>query len=205
LEVGGGVAQGRQLIVVFPVRTEMKMNDSEPGEAPGSLTPSMRPKMTGVGTLAPLKRTLMRAPALLLAGFLAACSLAPTSSGTLTVGHEIAETALRMKGVPYVYGGNTPAGFDCSGLVHYAYGQAGIAVPRNSQAQFAAATRISQQQAQPGDLLFFVTDKKWHVAIYVGKNKFVHAPAPGWTVSTASMENDYYREKLVGVGRLTPR
>jgi murein DD-endopeptidase len=178
------------------------MNDPQRGETHEHRKPSIIRARPSDKAAVPLTRPLFVAAALLLASVLAACSHAPTSSGPRTVGDEIAAIAQKMEGVPYVYGGNTPAGFDCSGLVHFAYGHAGISVPRNSQAQFATATRINQEQAKPGDLLFFVNDAKWHVAIYVGKDEFIHAPAPGWKVSTASLKDDYYREKLVGVGRL---
>lgn len=128
---------------------------------------------------------------------------AGTSQGP-GVGESVAGIAMRLKGVPYVYGGSTPAGFDCSGLVHYAYAQAGVQVPRTARAQMDAATQISPDHAQPGDLLFFHTKAGWHVAIYLGKDKFIHAPWPGIPVSTASLRNDFYREKLKAVGRLAP-
>jgi cell wall-associated NlpC family hydrolase len=126
-----------------------------------------------------------------------------TSQGP-SIGESVAGIAMRLKGVPYVYGGSTPAGFDCSGLVHYAYAQAGVQVPRTARAQMDAATQISPDHAQPGDLLFFHTKAGWHVAIYLGKDKFIHAPWPGIPVSTASLRNDFYREKLKAVGRLAP-
>jgi murein DD-endopeptidase len=111
---------------------------------------------------------------------------------------------MKMTGIPYVYGGSTPAGFDCSGLVHYVYAQAGVSVPRTSRAQFANAVHINPKNAKPGDLLFFMNDDKSHVAIYIGKGTFIHAPAPGWSVSTGSIRNAYYREKLTSAGRLIP-
>lgn len=120
------------------------------------------------------------------------------------VGASVAGIALRLKGVPYVYGGTTPAGFDCSGLVHYVYAQAGVQVPRTARAQMEAATKINPDHAQPGDLLFFHTKAGWHVAIYLGRDKFIHAPWPGIPVSTASLRDEFYRERLKAAGRLTP-
>lgn len=126
------------------------------------------------------------------------------AGGSAAVGDKVVAIAATMKGVPYVFGGSTPAGFDCSGLVHYSYARAGLQVPRTSRAQFAAATRISHEVAEAGDLLFFFHADKWHVGIYMGGDDFIHAPWPGSTVSIASLRDDFYRSKLVGVGRLTP-
>ncbi len=122
------------------------------------------------------------------------------------VRHSIAELALSMVGVPYRYGGADPSeGFDCSGLVYYAYSSKGQAVPRTSQAQFDAARRISLAEAAEGDLLFFRDQKKLsHVGIFLGDGRFVHAPSSGKTVSIASVDSPYYQRNLVGVGRLLP-
>jgi cell wall-associated NlpC family hydrolase len=132
--------------------------------------------------------------------------LGPDAKGSLVgvprIARKAVSVALQMKGVPYVWGGTTPAGFDCSGLIYYSYAKAGLHVPRNSQAQFAAAAKISPETARPGDLLFFIDNHKWHVALYLGRDKFIHAPWPGSTVSVASLRDDFYRSKLVGVGRL---
>lgn len=125
------------------------------------------------------------------------------ASGGSPVARQAVNVALEMKGVPYLWGGTTPAGFDCSGLIYYSYAKAGMQVPRNSKAQYAAAVKVSPESAEPGDLLFFFHDDKWHVALYMGNQKFIHAPWPGSTVSIASLRDSFYRSKLVGVGRLT--
>ncbi len=120
-----------------------------------------------------------------------------------SLGTQLARTATEMIGVPYVYGGRTPKGFDCSGLVYYSYQQAGLSVPRTSQEQFKAARRVSLSDAQPGDLLFFRGGRKIsHVAIYIGNGYFVHAPSTGKHVSVASLNNSYYREHFDRAGRL---
>jgi cell wall-associated NlpC family hydrolase len=123
-----------------------------------------------------------------------------------TVGGAIAEVAMGMVGVRYRYGGTDPIeGFDCSGLVYYAYGQAGYRVPRTSQDLFRAVRKIAIGQADPGDLMFFQDQTKLsHVGIYVGDGLFVHAPASGQNVAVASLDSPYYREHLVAVGRLLP-
>lgn len=121
-------------------------------------------------------------------------------------GRAIAELATKQVGVPYRYGGSDPReGFDCSGLVFYTYGQAGFAVPRNSQDLFKAASKISLEGATEGDLVFFQDQKKLsHVGIYLGDGQFVHAPSSGRTVDISTLDSAYYREHLVGIGRLLP-
>jgi murein DD-endopeptidase len=112
-------------------------------------------------------------------------------------------TALQMVGVPYRYGGSTPAGFDCSGLVQYAYRAAGLSVPRTSRDQLGASRPVEMTEAQAGDLLFF-RSKDWsHVGIYLGDGRFVHAPSTGRTVSIASVGDAWYRENFVRAGRIS--
>jgi cell wall-associated NlpC family hydrolase len=122
------------------------------------------------------------------------------------VGGAIAELALDMVGTRYRYGGSDPReGFDCSGLVFYAYGRAGYRVPRTSRELFRAARKIAIDDAYPGDLMFFQDEVKLsHVGIYLGDGMFVHAPAAGENVAIASLDSPYYLEHLVAVGRLLP-
>jgi len=142
------------------------------------------------------------AAALLAAG----CAGTPSRPASSEVRSSIAQLALSMVGVPYRYGGADPgAGFDCSGLVHYAYASNGQVVPRTSQSQFDAARKIPLEDAAEGDLLFFRDQEKLsHVAIYLGDGRFVHAPSSGRTVSVARVDETYYRQNLVAVGRLLP-
>jgi len=126
-----------------------------------------------------------------------------TAARGTSTGQTAANTATSMIGVPYRYGGATPNGFDCSGLVQYSFDAAGKAVPRTSREQFKAAQPIDLVDAKPGDLLFFRYDRKIsHVAIYLGDLRFVHAPSSGKTVSVASLETPHYREHFVQAGRL---
>lgn len=122
------------------------------------------------------------------------------------VGGAIADAAMGMVGTRYAYGGTDPLqGFDCSGLVYYAYGQAGYRVPRTSQELFRAARKISVGAADPGDLMFFQDQTKLsHVGIYLGDGLFVHAPASGQNVAVGSLDTPYYQQHLVAVGRLLP-
>jgi len=112
-------------------------------------------------------------------------------------------TARGVLGTPYRYGGASTNGFDCSGLVHYAYQSIGIAVPRSSSEQFRQSIRVPLQDLQPGDLLFFRLNppKVSHVAIYDHDGRFIHAPSSGKRVSYASLDNPYWRKHLVAAGR----
>lgn len=127
----------------------------------------------------------------------------PYSSAPTTVGGHAAAIALDMQGTPYRYGGATPSGFDCSGLVYYSYNKAGQTVPRTSKAQYSAARRISLNDALRGDLLFFASGRSVdHVAIYLGDGRFVHAPQRGRSVETGRLSDDWYRKNFVTAGRL---
>jgi len=108
------------------------------------------------------------------------------------------QAAEREIGVPYVWGGTTPAGFDCSGLVMWAYAQVGIGLPHFSGGQFAATTHISMANIQPGDLLFYGPGGSDHVAMYVGGGSMIEAPYTGAFVSITGVRTD----GLAGVGRV---
>jgi cell wall-associated NlpC family hydrolase len=110
----------------------------------------------------------------------------PVPTGNPGVGHpQAASIALQYLGVPYVYGGASPSGFDCSGLVMYVYGRLGISLPHYTVAQWNATVPISQSQMQPGDLVFF--DGLGHVGIYIGNGQFVDAPHTGSVVRIDSI------------------
>ena len=125
------------------------------------------------------------------------------------VGAGAARYALEMVGTPYRFGGKTPRGFDCSGLVLYSYALAGKQLPVNLGGQRAASRPVPRKQIRPGDLLFFdLTDEgRSHVGLYVGEGTFVHAPSRGKVVSTASLSHPYWRRHFAGARRpaLDPR
>jgi murein DD-endopeptidase len=121
-----------------------------------------------------------------------------------SVGDDIALRAIALLGKPYVWGGADLSGFDCSGLVRFIYDQVGIAVPRTAAEQFSAAKPIELAGLKPGDLLFFRTQGRRisHVAIYTGEGRFVHAPRTGQPVEFRTLDDEYYRPRLAGAGRL---
>jgi cell wall-associated NlpC family hydrolase len=109
-------------------------------------------------------------------------------SGPISGGHpEAATIALRYLGVPYQWGGATPAGFDCSGLVMYVYAQLGIQLPHYAAAQYGLGSPVARDQLQPGDLVFF--DNLDHVAIYIGGGQVVHAPSTGDVVKISNISD----------------
>ncbi|QOJ32308.1 MAG: C40 family peptidase [Gammaproteobacteria bacterium] len=115
---------------------------------------------------------------------------------------QIVFTALQMLGTPYRYGGSTPTGFDCSGLVQYAYRSAGLSVPRTTRDQLGATTAVTLADAAPGDLLFFRSKSSAHVGIYLGEGRFVHAPFTGRNVEIGSLDQSWYHDHFVRAGRL---
>jgi cell wall-associated NlpC family hydrolase len=120
-----------------------------------------------------------------------------------SAGDRAASIALEQVGVPYRYGGSSPVGFDCSGLVQYAYSRAGVSVPRTTGQLWSAATTVHGDEMQVGDLLFFrIEGKMSHVGMYVGAGRFVHAPQSGRNVSVASLEAPFYKSALLRAGRI---
>ena len=107
--------------------------------------------------------------------------------------------AMQYLGIPYVYGGASPAGFDCSGFVMYVFAQVGISLPHNAAAQYGYGMPVSQDQLQPGDLVFF--NGLGHVGIYVGGGSFIHSPHTGDVVKISSISG-WYSSTWVGARRL---
>ena len=127
---------------------------------------------------------------------------AVASKPRVTVGERAAAVALRQVGVPYRYGGSSPAGFDCSGLVHYSYASAGLAVPRTTAALWKKTAPVDARHMRTGDLLFFdIEGKMSHVGMYLGGGRFVHAPSSGRVVSVERLDNAYYSRALIRAGR----
>lgn len=116
--------------------------------------------------------------------------------------NELVKTAERYLGVPYRWGGESPAsGFDCSGLTMVVYQLNGLQLPRTSSQQWRTGTPVRKHQLLKGDLVFFATAggrKVSHVGIYTGDGQFLHAPRRGRNIQVASLSNSYYRSRYVG-------
>jgi cell wall-associated NlpC family hydrolase len=106
-----------------------------------------------------------------------------------TAGARAAALARRYLGVRYVWGGESPSGFDCSGLVQYVYSRVGVSLPRVTYQQWSAGRHVSRSELRPGDLVFFYGHG--HVGIYLGGGRFIHAPHAGTVVQIASLAGWY--------------
>jgi cell wall-associated NlpC family hydrolase len=109
--------------------------------------------------------------------------------------------ALAEVGVPYRWGGESPeTGFDCSGLVRWAYGRVGIELPHNSYALYGTGRRVAESGMKPGDILFF--EGLGHVGIYLGRGRMVHAPQTGRNVEVVRLGTTNYGSRLIGARRV---
>ncbi|HUQ23111.1 MAG TPA: NlpC/P60 family protein [Gaiellaceae bacterium] len=108
--------------------------------------------------------------------------------------------AMQFLGVPYVWGGASPSGFDCSGLIMYAYSQVGVSLPHHAASQYGMGVAVSRDQLQPGDLVFF--NGLGHAGIYIGGGQFIHAPHSGDVVKISSLSDSWYAATWVGARRL---
>jgi peptidoglycan DL-endopeptidase CwlO len=107
--------------------------------------------------------------------------------------------AMQYLGTPYVYGGASPSGFDCSGFIMYVFAQVGVSLPHNAAAQYGVGTPVDRSQLQPGDLVFF--NGLGHAGIYVGGGSFIHSPHTGDVVKISSMTG-WYASSYVGARRI---
>jgi glucan-binding YG repeat protein len=119
-----------------------------------------------------------------------------------SVGDKVTDIALEYIGVPYVWGGSSPSGFDCSGFTSYTYKQAGVSLPRTAAEQYTKGQAVSKGNLTKGDLVFFSTYKAGasHVGISLGGEKFVHASSNG--VKISSLSESYYTQTYIGSKRI---
>lgn len=123
------------------------------------------------------------------------------SNGTKAT--EIINNAQKYMGVPYVWGGTTPAGWDCSGYTQYVMKESGITIPRTAAEQYATGVAVNKNDLKIGDLVFFTTYKPGasHVGFYLGNDKFIHASSAAKQVTINSLSEDYYTEHYIGARR----
>lgn len=130
---------------------------------------------------------------------------AAASNGS-SASSDVIAYAKTFLGTPYVYGGSSPKGFDCSGFTSYVYKQFGVSLNRSSSAQLSNCTKISKSDLQPGDLVFFSRSSSsstiGHVGIYIGNGNFIHSSSPGDVVKIDSMSSSYYSSHYVASGRI---
>lgn len=135
------------------------------------------------------------------------CAIPRPSDADTFLGAEIAQAAIRLIEAPLQAGGDNPQGFDCSGLAWYAHHLFGLDLPRKAQDQSRAARPVSLKALRPGDLLFFhLKDQSAartvdHVGIYIGQGFFIHVSSTAKAVAYASLDNDYFKSRLVSAGR----
>jgi cell wall-associated NlpC family hydrolase len=118
---------------------------------------------------------------------------APTHGGVVGI-------AMQYLGVPYVWGGSSPSGFDCSGFIMYVYAQVGVSLPHHAASQYGMGSPVSRSELAPGDLVFF--NGLGHAGIYIGGDQFIHAPHSGDVVKISSLSQDWYARTWVGARRV---
>ena len=132
---------------------------------------------------------------------LSACGTQPTRAPAPM---RAADHALQMLGKPYRFGGETPRGFDCSGLVYYSFGRIGVELPRDTRGQRHVGRKINTSALRKGDLVFFDQEGKnaSHVGIYLGDGTFVHAPSSGGEVRRDRLDAPYWQRHFDSARRL---
>ena len=108
--------------------------------------------------------------------------------------------AMQYLGVPYVWGGASPSGFDCSGFIMYVYAKVGVSLPHHAASQYGMGSPVSRDQLEPGDLVFF--NGLGHNGMYIGGGQFIHAPHTGDVVKISSLSDSWYARTWVGARRL---
>ena len=134
------------------------------------------------------------------------CAVKPeavTQAASFRLGNEIATYAMSFVGYPYVYGGSSPSGFDCSGFMQYLFRQYGISINRTATAQLADGYAVSYDEMQPGDIIYFgYGNVASHVGMYIGGGEFVHAENSGTGVVITSLSQSYYANRFLCAHRI---
>ena len=140
-------------------------------------------------------------------GYISAEYTVKVEPSAVSKGQEIVDYAMQFVGYPYVYGGSTPKGFDCSGFTKYVYAQFGYSLNRSAANQLDDGTSVSMSELQPGDLVLFKkagtgSKRASHVGLYIGDGQFVHASTSKVGVIVSHMTDAYYTSGFVGGRRI---
>jgi lipoprotein Spr len=181
------------------------------------LLPRTKRKLKGVEQLKNLRKNLINMSLGLAITLTAGLSVVPTSAfaasaTSMQTASQIIATGKQFMNVPYVFGGDTPSGFDCQGFMKYIFGQYNISLPSGARSQSKVGTPVSRDQLQPGDLVFFSTasnDRKYsdayhkigHVGVYIGNGQVLHTyGSPGVTIS--NMNSGWWSNHFITARRV---
>ncbi|MBE7009932.1 MAG: NlpC/P60 family protein [Ruminococcaceae bacterium] len=127
------------------------------------------------------------------------------SRGSMTGGNRVVQVARQYLGTPYVYGGSSPSGFDCSGFTSYVYRQLGYSINRTAHSQLSNGVPVSKSELQPGDIVMFKragNSQVHHVGIYAGDGMMIHSPQTGDVVKYTSINTGYYNDVYYAARRI---
>lgn len=129
--------------------------------------------------------------------------MAVSRDGSSTLVRRVVQSSLRYQGVPYVFGGTSPSGFDCSGFTRYIFAQSGVQLPRTADEQFELGKSVSYSRLQVGDLVYFTTYAAGasHVGIYLGNSQFISATSSRG-IAIARMDSGYWGDRYIGARRI---
>jgi len=193
---------GRQAAEPVPFKTESVV-EAEISETTPEPTPSATSKTASKAASNTAAKTSPKASSKPAPTPKPSATSKPASASSVKPGglaEKVINTAREYIGVPYVWGGTTPSGFDCSGFIHYVYAQNGVTLPRTSAEQYGAGQSVAKADMKPGDLVFFETYKPGpsHVGIYLGDGQFIHASSGGGKVLVSNLSSTYYTEHYIG-------
>lgn len=174
-------------------------------KAKTSPAPTTTPKPSAKATPKPTpKPALKPAPAPTTKAASTPAPKVPAKAAPSGVASKIISTSKNYLGVPYVWGGTSPQGFDCSGFIQYVFSKNGISLPRVTSDQYNAGTSVSKSNLIPGDLVFFETYKPGpsHIGIYLGNNQFIHASSGAEKVTISNLTSTYYTSHYIGARRV---